>query len=190
MSEQIPEPSTGNDIENNDTHTEEVDVEALIKERDKWRAMSRKHEENWKTATQERDELRKAGLSEAERALADAVEKARSEAYSEVGSRLAAAELRAAAAAEGIEIPETVAQFLDVSRFIGPDGSPDTGAITSFIDSMKPQGPKFAQNVGVGPQGGSGVSRLTREDLSRMSPQQINEARKEGRLNHLLLGET
>ncbi|MFC4116465.1 hypothetical protein [Nonomuraea zeae] len=190
MSEQIPTPEAGKVEEpKNETQPETVDVDALIAERDKWKTFARTHEDRWKTASKELDDLRKASLPDAERVIEEAKEKARSETLAEVGSRLATAELRAAAAAAGVVIPDTVTQYLDVSRFIGDDGNPNADAISSFIASLpQPKAPKFSQNVGIGPQS-SGVSQLTREDLGRMTPDQINKARDEGRLNSLLYGE-
>ncbi|MEU7863491.1 hypothetical protein [Nonomuraea sp. NPDC049141] len=191
MSEQIPTPEAATVEEPKiETQPETVDVEKLIADRDKWKSFARKHEDAWKTSTQELDALRKANLPDAERAIAEAKEKARSETLAEIGSRLATAELRAAAAWAGVEIPETVSQYLDASRFIGENGDPDAQAISAFVASLQPTGPKFPQNVGIGPQGsGAGISQLTREDLARMTPDQINAAREDGRLNSLLYGE-
>lgn len=194
MSEQIPEAGT---VEENPQNvvtppTEEVDVEALIAERDKWKSFARKHEDSWKTASQELDELRRAGLSDAEKAIADAEARGRQAALSDVGSTLAEAELRVQASLAGVEVPESVAQYLDVTRFIGTDGSPDKTAIAAFVSGLAPadKGPKFPQNVGIGPQGGgSGIPQLTREDLARMTPAQVNAAREAGQLNTLMFGE-
>jgi hypothetical protein len=193
MSEQNSVPEAGTVEENkqsNDT-TPTNDVEKIIEERDKWQHFARVHEDKWKTLSKELDDLRKASLPDSERAIEEAKEKARTETLAEVGSRLANAELRAAAAAAGVEIPDTVSQYLDVSRFIGDDGNPNAEAISTFVASLpQPKAPKFPQNVGIGPQGsGSGIPQLTREDLARMTPTQINEAREAGRLNSLLYGE-
>jgi uncharacterized protein YfcZ (UPF0381/DUF406 family) len=194
MSEQNPTPEAGTVEENKQnietTATNEVDVKKLMEERDKWQHFSRLHEDKWKTLSKELDDLRKANMPDTERAIEEAKEKARNETLAQVGSRLATAELRAAAAAAGVEIPDSVSQYLDVTRFIGEDGNPNTEAISTFVASLQPKAPKFPQGLGIGPQGsGSGVPQLTREDLSRMTTAEINKARDEGRLNLLLYGE-
>jgi hypothetical protein len=174
------------------TPTNEVDVQKLIEERDKWQHFARVHEDKWKALSQETEELRRANLSEADRAIADAEARGRQAAAAEFGGTLAEAELRTQAALAGAEIPETVSQYLDINRFVGSDGMPDKAAIASFVSSLSPapKQPRFPQNVGIGPQGGgTGVPQLTREDLPRMTAEQINQAREEGRLNSLLYGE-
>jgi hypothetical protein len=187
MSEPI-EPDTGTVDPQNDPTL--VDVDALIADRDKWKSFARTHEDKWKAAAKDLADLRNANLPDSEKAIAEAEARGRQAALAEVSGTLAEAELRTQAALAGAEIPDAVSQYLDVARFTGPDGTPDTAAIATFVASLTPKGPKFAQNVGIGPQGtGAGISQLTREDLARMTPGQINMARDEGRLDSLLYGE-
>jgi hypothetical protein len=85
------------------------------------------------------------------------------------------------------------AEFLNTSRFVGADGSPDSAAITAFISSL-PQpskAPDFAQGIGLGRQSenGANAGQLGRDDLSRMSRQEINAARKAGKLDALMRGD-
>jgi hypothetical protein len=75
---------------------------------------------------------RAKGLTETERAIAEAKAAGRTEATLEAGKRLARAEIRAAAATEGIDVA-SVLEDLDLSRFVGEDGEPDTKAIEKAI---------------------------------------------------------
>lgn len=169
-----------------------VTLEELQKEVDKWKGLSRKHEDNWKTNSKELDTLRQATMTDADKALEAARAEGRASGLSEAGTRLATAELRAAAATAGVSLPEALTGLLDVSKLLGTDGTPDAAAIAAVVSSFAPnqtQAPVFAQNVGVGPQATGGAEALiTRDELLKMAPAAINEARRAGKLNHLLLG--
>ncbi|MFE9455975.1 hypothetical protein [Streptomyces californicus] len=169
--------------------TQAPTVETLQAEIDKWKALSRTNEKRWQDASAERDQLKSAGMTDAEKAVEAARAEARTAALSEYGTRLADAELRAQAAKAGVELPP--ADFLNLSKFVGDDGSVNADVIGSFVSSLpKPVAePEFTQGLGLGRQGGSGVSQLSRDDLSRMSPQEINAARKAGQLDSLMRGE-
>jgi hypothetical protein len=190
MSETIPEtvPETVTDPTVTDTES----IEYYKAQADKWKNLSRKHEQTWKETSKENETLRQSLMTDQEKALEAAKAEGRSAALSEVGRRLAAAELRVAAATAGVALPEAVAGLLDVSQLLAADGTPDTDAINTLVGSLgsvKPPAPTFAQNTGVGPQGSTGQQgQLTQDDLKRMTPAQINQARKDGLLNNLMFG--
>ncbi|MGQ5602955.1 hypothetical protein [Streptomyces sp. EKS3.2] len=167
-------------------------LEELQADVERWKTLSRQNEKNYNEARTELSKLKEASMTDAEKALEKAREEARNAALSEVGSRLVEAELRAQAATAGVTLPP--AEFLNVSRFIGADGSPDTSAIQTFVSSL-PQpskAPDFAQGIGLGRQGDSGgyaAGQLGRDALSRMSPQEIAAARKKGQLDALMRGD-
>jgi hypothetical protein len=171
------------------TPPETPDVAALQAEVDKWKALSRKNEDRFKATSAELDQFRQESMSDADKAIEAAKAEGRNAALAEVGTRIADAELRAQAAAAGVELPS--AEFLNMSRFIGSDGSVDSDAVTAFVSSLpKPAaGPAFRQDIGLGRQGGQAPGQLTRDDLSRMTPSEINAARKEGKFDALLRGE-
>jgi hypothetical protein len=167
-------------------------VEQLQADVERWKALSRQNEKNYNDARTELSQLKEASMTDAEKALEKAREEARNAALSEVGSRLVEAELRVQAATAGVNLPP--AEFLNVQRFIGADGSPDSAAIQTFVSSL-PQpskAPDFAQGIGLGRQGDSGgyaAGQLGRDALSRMSPQDIAAARKAGKLDALMRGD-
>lgn len=81
-------------------------------------------------------------------------------------------------------------EFLD-------DGKIDVEAIQDALKELldkKPylaaQGKRFQGDADGGTRNGSGPKQLTRADLAGMSPQEIEKARREGRLVNLLTGKT
>lgn len=164
-------------------------IESLQADVDKWKALSRTNEKRWNDASSELDTLRQSQMSDAEKAIEAAKAEGRTSALAEVGTRLVEAELRAQAASAGAELPS--ADFLNLNRFLSSDGSVDTDAVNTFVSSLpKPAGaPAFRQDLGLGRQGGDAAGQLTRDDLSRMTPSEINKARKDGRLDSLLRGD-
>jgi hypothetical protein len=125
---ETPTPDTG-----------DVDLAAEV---EKWKAASRKHEDRAKAnakAAQELDEFRRQSMTDQEKAVADAVTAARAEAFAEVGTKVAAAELRAAAAGRmGDEQIEVLLEGLNLARFLGDTGDVDRDAVRTFVDSIAP----------------------------------------------------
>ncbi|MFI0553416.1 hypothetical protein [Streptomyces scabiei] len=183
--------STGNEPGQQSTETPPAPtptVESLQAEIDKWKALSRTNEQRWKDASAERDQFKQASMTDAEKALEAARAEGRTAALSEVGTRLAEAELRALAASAGVDLPP--AEFLNMSRFVN-DGQVNADALSEFVSSLPKRDapPAFRQDIGLGRQGSPGANQLTRADLANMTPAEINKARQEGRLDSLLRGE-
>jgi hypothetical protein len=83
-----------------------------------------------------------AAMSETERAVADAEQRGRSAALGEVGTRLARAEFRAAAAGViSTEALDGFLEYVDLKRFVTEDGEPDTKAISAAIKKLTPAAP-------------------------------------------------
>jgi hypothetical protein len=167
-------------------------VEELQADIERWKALSRQNEKNFNEARTELSSLKEASMTDAEKAIEKAREEARNAALSEVGSRLVEAELRVQAATAGVPLPP--AEFLNVQRFLGADGSPDSTAIQTFVSSLPQPSktPEFAQGIGLGRQGDSGgyaAGQIGRDALSRMSPQEVAAARKAGKLDALMRGD-
>src|SRR5690625_3046704 len=115
------------------------------------------------------------------------------EALAQANERILKAEFRAAAAGK-LSDPSDVLRFIDTSDFeVGDDGSVDAGAISAAVEGLLESKPYLAAQGGTGPVFESpgtrrdpGKGQLTQADLQRMSPDEINAARAEGRLNDLL----
>lgn len=193
MSDDNTGTTTGTDTTTTDTTVTDTEtVESLIKDRDKWKGLSRKHEDSWKTSSKELDTLRAAQMTDSEKAIEAAKAEGRSSALSELGSQLATARLETAAATAGVKLPEGLTAMLNTSSLIGADGLPNTEAINALVGSFGPatQTPVFSQNIGVGPQSSTGApAKITREALLTMTPAAIVKAKNEGLLNHLMHGE-
>lgn len=103
-------------------------VEKLRRESADYRTRLRKLE-------QEAERQRKATMSEAERAVVEAETLGRSSAMQEFGRRLAAAEFRAKAAQANADA-DGFLDLIDVSRFVGDDGEPDSKAIDAAVKRL------------------------------------------------------
>jgi hypothetical protein len=103
-----------------------------------WKVEARKWEARAKenaTKAQEFDKQRKAAMTDAERAVAEAEERGRTAAVSEFGQRLAKSEIRAAASDAGVSL-DGVFDYLDLGRFVTEAGEPDTKAINGFVAAL------------------------------------------------------
>ncbi|SFI82017.1 hypothetical protein SAMN05216275_10580 [Streptosporangium canum] len=181
-----PAPPSPNQGVGSDADT---DWEAEAK---KWKHFARTHEANWEKASKELEKLNEANMTDAERTVAEAKELGRREALESVAKQRAQDKLETAAAKAGVDLTP-VLEALDVSKFVA-EGDVNAQAINNFVAQVAsqfapPKGPKFAQGLGIGPQGSSAAGQLTRADLPSMSPREIAQARKDGRLDAVLRGE-
>lgn len=108
-----------------------------------WKAEARKWEDRAKANKKAADELekaRKAAMTESERAVAEAEERGRMAVRSEYGARLAQTEFRAAAAMRnaGFDVAKALA-YVDLSKFVGEDGEPDSKAIAAAVADLVPE---------------------------------------------------
>lgn len=147
----------------------------LTAELDKWKAQARKHEERAKAnakAAQELEEFRKQSMTETERAIEQARIEGRQQTLAEVGSKVAAAEVRAAAT--GRMSAEQIATLLDglnLARFVGEDGEVDSAAVAQFVDGIAPPKDDTAPSpldLGQGNRGtGAGPAKTDMDSLLR-----------------------
>lgn len=116
-------------------------------------------------------------------------------ALAKANERILKAEVRAAAAGK-LADPADALRFLDLSALeVGADGEVDGDAVAAAINDLiktKPylaaQGKRFEGDADGGTRKESGPKQLTRDDLSRMSPEEIDRAHSEGRFSDLLGG--
>lgn len=112
--------------------------------------------------------------------------------------RIASAEIRAAAAGR-LADPDDALAYIDASSFtVSDDGNVDGAAVRAALDELVSRKPYLAADRGRfqgGTDGGArasdgnSLSQLTRSDMERMTPEQIVEARQNGRFARLLSGE-
>ncbi|WP_101788655.1 hypothetical protein [Nonomuraea indica] len=143
-----------------------------------WKAMARQWEKRAKEnskAADELDKLRKASMSEQEKAVAEAEARGKTTAAQEYGHRLAAAEFRAAVAAKGLNLGEA-ADLIDSTRFVDDKGDVDEQAIRKAVDKLsKILTPKAPSSSG-GDFGGGNGGGTPPKNLDA----QIAEARAKG----------
>lgn len=130
----------------------------------KWKAQARKHEERAKanaTAARELEALRASTMSEQEKAVAKARDEGKAEALKTVGAKLAAAELKAAAAGR-LDADQLAAavEHLNLESFLDTDGDVDAKKVAAFIDGIAPKPgdddpTRRQRDLGQGPRGGT-----------------------------------
>lgn len=159
-------------------------------EAEKWKTLSRKHENAEKTLKDQIKSITNASMSEAEKALADAKEEGRTEALNSSRDAFVTAEFRVQAAKSGVELPDDFADLLNLAKFTDSKGKPDESAIAKFVGTLGAGNKKFADpaDLGIGSRNRApgGIEQLTRAHLKDMTPAAIVEARKAGHLNDLL----
>lgn len=135
---------------------------------------------------------------EAEHTAAQEAQRVKDEALAAANQRILKAELRAAAKGRvADEALSDLPALMDLSSIeVGADGEVDTSQIAEAINDLiktKPylaaQGKRFEGGADGGARNdASKVSQLTRSDMARMSPEQIEAARIAGRFDDLLNG--
>lgn len=145
-----------------DTGTTGPDTTDYRAEALKFEALAKKHEQRAKenvAAASELARVRRDAMSEQDRAVSEAVERARAEAAAEVvgrlGSRLVVAEIRGAV---GGRLPadqlDALMDHLDLSGFLSAEGEVDSSAVTAFATRIAPEmtsSPTFP-DLGQGPR--------------------------------------
>lgn len=117
------------------------DASEAAKDSTDWKAEARKWEQRAKEnskATRDLEAQRQASMTEAERAIAEAEQRGRTAATTELGKRLARSSFEAAAARRNPDYDSAALDFLDLSRFVGEDGEPDAKAITTAVERLVP----------------------------------------------------
>lgn len=127
----------------------------------------------------ELSELRKAQMSDTEKAIEDAKASARSEAMGEANIRIIRSEVRAAAARK-LNDPADATAMLDLSQFsVNEDGSIDEVAISAAIDTLIEAKPYLAAGA-VAPTPGDPDAGSRKPAPQKDLPTQIREAEAAG----------
>jgi hypothetical protein len=107
-----------------------------------WKAEARKWEQRAKdngAKANEFDKQRKAAMTDAERAVAEAEERGRTAATTEFGHELARTRFDALAGRRNKDFDTAQAlEFVDLGKFLGEDGRPDDKAITAAVERLVP----------------------------------------------------
>jgi hypothetical protein len=142
----------------------------------KWRDLARKHEERSKanaTAAKELEQLRQQSMSDQEKAVAEAKAAGLAEGLVAGAAKVAAAEVRAAAAGRPIDV-EALLEGTNLAVFIDDDGEVDRVKIARFVDGIAPKPDGTDQDIrhgfpdlGQGARGGGQNAALNGDPLLR-----------------------
>jgi ferric-dicitrate binding protein FerR (iron transport regulator) len=142
-------------------------------EAEKWKALARKHEAQAKAnakAAKELDEFRKQSMTETEQAVEEARNDGRRQALVEAGSRIAAAEVRAAATGRlTADQLDTLLDGINLARFVSDEGEVDQTAVAKFVDGIAPQpeGRTAAFDLGQGARDPNGAPKDPERQFAR-----------------------
>lgn len=182
-----------------DDDTDDADPEGADQLGDKGKRALASMKGKWRT---ERDKRRELERQLAEKDGADDAEQARrkaeAEAMAKANTRILKAEIRAAAKGRLADAKDALT-FLDLDQFeVGEDGEIDPEEIEDAITDLLKSKPYLAAATakprfqGTGDGGAarkaSRPKQLTRADLKSMTPEQIEQARVDGRLDDLMGG--
>jgi hypothetical protein len=110
-------------------------VDELTKESRKWEGRAK---ENGKAKT-ELERQQQAAMTDAERAVAEAEAKGRTAAATEFGKELAQTQFDALAGRRNPAFDTAQAlEYVDLGKFLGEDGRPDTKAIEAAVERLVP----------------------------------------------------
>lgn len=187
------------DTENNDTtdatagvaETAPSETDKLLKALQAERTARKAAETDAKTAKQLlADQSKTAEQIEADQKLRDAEQAF----LGKANERVVRSEVKAAAAGK-VKRLDLLLKVVDLSAIaVDEAGDPDPSAVEDAISAFLAEYPELAADAqkfsGSADQGAKGraakLAQLTQQDLDRMSPSEINAARREGRLNDLL----
>lgn len=149
-----PDPTKSDPVKPDDT-LGPAGEKALAEER----AARKVAEKAAKDAQAELDKVRKANMTEQEKAVADARAEGRKEALATATERLLRAEIRAAGAklADPGDAVAHLRDAGDLARFLSDDGEVDTKAISSAIDDLVKAKPYLAAQAKPGALPGGGA---------------------------------
>jgi hypothetical protein len=160
-------------------------VKTLYKQRAELKELNRKREQ-YEQASNELETIRQSQLSEQERAVEQAKETTRLAVRMEYAEKLVEAELKSALKGRTLA-GDSILEF-NKAAFIDGGGDIDTDAIATWVEAhtSQPDAPK--PDLGQGARGAKGslAQIRSREELERMTPQEILAARKDGRLDGLM----
>jgi len=143
-----------------------------------WKAEARKWEQRAKdnkAAAAELEKARKASMTETERAVAEAEERGRLSAVAAYGQRLAQTEWIAEAARRNPSFDAASAlEDLNLAKFIGEDGEPNSKAIAASVARLVPEGstgptppPSFDGGTRQAAPGGADFNQMLRQAAGR-----------------------
>jgi hypothetical protein len=143
-------------------------LEEATKESRKWETRSKENHQ----AKTELEKQRKAAMTDAERAVSEAESRGRTAATAEFGKELAQTQFDALAGRRNPDFDSAKAlEYVDLGKFLGEDGRPDTKAISAAVERLVPAPadgpPQFDGGTRTPPPAQQGMSGLIRKAAGR-----------------------
>ena len=190
------ETKTENDVDETAVDAETVDTDdnttelpndhPLVKTLAKQRAELKELRKTYTQASKELDEVRKSQLSDTERLIEQTKDDTRRAVRLEFAEKLVEAELKSSLKGRTLEGDSILA--FDKTAFIDDNGDIDSDAIATWVEAHSTQLEAPKPNLGQGPRGdkNSLAQIRSRDELDGMTPAEILQARKDGRLDALM----
>lgn len=162
------------------------DDHPLVKTLAKQRAELRELKKSYTTASKELDEFRKSQLTEQERLVEQVKEDTARAVRLEFAEKMVEAELKGQLKGRALT-GNSILEF-NKSSFIDDAGNIDSEAIATWVETHSTTTEVPKPDLGQGPRGAKGslAQIRSRDELSTMTPAEILEARKDGRLDALM----
>jgi len=131
---------TNTDQQQNQGHSTTDDLgDAGKKALDTERAARKESDRRFKALEKELQQVRQSSMTDADKAVAEAKAAGRTEAVGEFGKRLARTEFDAVAGRRNPDFDTASAlEWVDLGRFVGDDGEPDSKAIKAAVERLVP----------------------------------------------------
>lgn len=180
---ETPETETVDDASDS---MELPDDHPLVKTLAKQRAELKELRKTYTQASKELDEVRKSQLSETERLIEQTKEDTKRAVRLEFAEKLVEAELKTALKGR-VLTGDSILEF-NKTAFIDDSGDIDSDAIATWVEAHSTQTETPKPDLGQGARGSkSSLAQIrTRDELSGMTPAEILQARKDGRLDSLM----
>ncbi len=188
--EDIKDTSTDDDaaetVAENNGYDELPDDHPLVKTLAKQRAELKELKKTYTQANKELEDVRKSQLTEQERLIEQTKEDTAKAVRLEYAEKMVEAELKAQLKGRNLN-GDAVLEF-NKNVFIDTTGDIDSEAIATWVETHSTQTEAPKPDLGQGARGSkSGLAQIrSRDELERMSPAEILEARKDGRLDSLM----
>ena len=173
-------------VDDDKVYEQYPDDHPLVQNSAKLRQEVKKLRQKYADASTELDEIRKSQLSDTERLIEQTKEDTKKAVRMEYAEKLVEAELKSSLKGRTLE-GDAILTF-DKMAFIDDSGDIDSEAIATWVEahSTHPEAPK--PDLGQGPRGNkNSLAQIrTRDELTGMTPAEILQARKDGRLDGLL----
>ena len=180
------EPEATETVAEDSGYEELPDDHPLVKTLAKQRAELRELKRTYTQASKELDEFRKSQLTEQERLIEQTKEDTARAVRLEFAAKMVDAELKGQLKGRAL-IGDSVLEF-DKTQFIDEDGNVNSEAIATWVETHSTTNEVPKPDLGQGARGSKGslAQIKSREELATMSPAEILEARKDGRLDALM----